>query len=194
MLKILTITALPLAAAAQSAPTSPAITPTPAKWAVGFGAGNGLEMHGGYYGRHLLAYGRLRGKWWGPTAGPTSALFGDDLNTRNHQFEIAALLGYPLAVGRSTLYGAAGLAYLDGRTLGEYRYTLRKSGLASTDGTHYYSYRDYRALGLPLEIGYLSPVSDSRQFRFGIAGQANYNPQQTVYCVLVTVWMGVSDQ
>lgn len=194
MFRIIIIMALPLALAAQSAPISSAVPPTPAKWAVGFGAGNGLEMHGGYYGRHLLAYGRLRGKWWGPKAGPTSSLFGDNLSTYNSQLEVAALLGYPLVVGRSTLYGAAGLAYLDGRTLGEYRYTLRESGLLSTDGTHYYSYRDYRALGLPLEIGYLSPAFDGQPFRLGIAGQANYNPQQTVYCVLVTIWLGISDQ
>lgn len=185
MFKCLLLGLLPLTAAAQSG-TAP--LPAAARWGLGIGVGNGLELHGGYYGRHLLAFGRLRGKWWGPESGPKSSVFGDDINTHSKQLEVAALVGYPLAVGRSTFYGAAGLAYLDGRELGQYRYTLRSSGLLSTDGTHYYSYHDYRALGLPLEIGYLSPAFGNGELRLGVAGQADFNPERTVYCVLLTLW------
>ena len=193
MFKSLFLWLLPLAATAQNAEP-----PAPARWAMGFGVGNGVEAHGGYYGRHLLAYGRVRGKWWGPVSGltpgasgATLAPPGEELTTRNRQVEVAALLGDPLTLGRSTLYAATGLAYLDGRRLGEYRYTLRQSGILSTEPTHYYRYRDYRALGLPVEIGYLAPVTARGQYRVGIAAQANYNPEQTVYCLLLTLWLGV---
>lgn len=184
MFKKLLFGFLPLTAAAQSAP---APRPAAAAWGFGVGVGNGLELHGGHYSPRLLAFGRLRGKRWGPESGPKPSLFGDDINTYSSQLEVAVLVGYPLAVGRSTLYGAAGLAYLSGRELGQYRYTLRKSGLLSADGTHYYSYRDYRALGLPLEIGYLSPELGYRRLRLGLAGQADFNPQQSVYCLLATL-------
>ncbi|WP_375417423.1 hypothetical protein [uncultured Hymenobacter sp.] len=175
---------MPVTAAAQSPPDP---RPAVASWGVGLGAGNGLALHGTYFSRHWLALGRLRGKWWGPESGPRPTLFGDDINTRSRQNEVAVLVGYPLAVGQSIIYGAAGLAYLRGRQLGEYRYTLRESGLISTDGTHYYRYRDYRALGLPLEIGYLAPAFDKEQLRLGLTGQADFNPEQIVYCVLATL-------
>lgn len=184
MLKHLLLALIPLTAAAQ-APAGPPLAA--AKWGFGAGLGNGLALHGGHYGPRLLALGRLRYKWWGPESGPQPQLFGDDINTRSRQTELAALVGYPLSVGESILYGAAGLAYLSGRQLGQYRYSVRRGGLISSDATHYYSYRDYRALGLPLEIGYLSPELGYHRLRLGLTGQLNFNPEQTVYCGLVTV-------
>ena len=151
------------------------------------GVGNGLALHGTYYGPRGLALGRLRGKWWGPAAGPGPELFGDDINTRSGQTEAAALLGYPLVLGRTVLYGAAGVAYVSGRELGPYRFTLREGGLLSTDATHYYSYRDYRGLGLPLEIGLLTPFTYDEQVQLGLAGQANFGAERAVYCLLGTV-------
>ena len=177
-----------LAAPAQTHP------PAPGTWHAGLGVGNGLEAHGGYRANHWLAFGRLRGKWWGPEQEPKGHLFGDDINTHSQQSEVALLLGFPLPVGRSYFYGATGVAYVSGRQLGEYRYSLRKSGLLSADATHYYAYRDYQAFGLPLEVGWQSPPLRSEAVRLGLAAQANLNPQHSVYCFLATISVVVFPQ
>ncbi|WP_191906524.1 hypothetical protein [Hymenobacter baengnokdamensis] len=112
------------------------------------------------------------------------------MNTRNRQLELAALVGYGLPLGRSLVYGAAGVGYLNGRQLGEYRYTAHYSGLLGSE-TYFYSYRSYQALGLPAEVGILSPKNRAGG-RWGLTFQANFNPEQTVYCALVSYWLGVS--
>ncbi|GAB3867322.1 hypothetical protein GCM10028824_09460 [Hymenobacter segetis] len=176
------------AQAQSAAPGSATSVPPPANaWYIGLGVGNGLEMHSGYKAPHWLAYGRLRGKWWGPDKEPKAHLFGDDVNTNSQQTEAAVLLGIPLAAGRSYFYAAAGVAYVSGRQLGEYRYSLRKSGLLSSDATHYYAYRDYQAIGLPLEVGWQSTAYADGNARFGLVGQANLNPEHSVFCLLGTV-------
>ena len=173
---------LPVAGMAQSASAPPATT-----WSSGFGVGNGVGLHVGYLKPHLMAWVRGRGKWWGPEKGPGADFFGSEINTKSRQFEVATLAGYPLAVGRSTFYAATGAAFVTGRKLGEYRFTTRTSGLVS-DPTHYYAHRDYKALGLPLEVGYLSPSFNAGHLRLGASAQANLNPQQSVYCLFFTVW------
>lgn len=169
----------------QSAP-APAAAP-PGAWYTGVGVGNGLALAAGYRTPHWRAYGQLRGKWWGPDKEPKAQLFGDDLNTRSRQTEAAVLLGYSLAAGPTFFYAATGVAYVRGRELGEYRYSLRKSGLLSADATHYYAYRDYQALGLPVEVGWQTASFSTVGMRLGISAQANFNPQHTVYCGLGTV-------
>ncbi|MBH8557328.1 hypothetical protein [Hymenobacter negativus] len=161
-------------------------------WYIGLGVGNGAEIYGGYHAPHWLAYGRLRGKWWGPDKEPKAHLFGDDVNTSSRQTEVAALLGVPVAAGRSYFYAAAGVAYVSGRQLGEYRYSVRKSGLLSSDATHYYAYRDYQAIGLPLELGWQSAAYADGNARFGLVGQVNLNPQHSVFCLLATVSVRLS--
>lgn len=188
MYKILLASLLPGLSLAQTTPVSSA---APHSFRVGVGVGNGVELHGGYSQRRLLAYGRLRGKWWGPTNGPKANWLGDDINTRSWQAEAAALLGYPLPVGRALVYGAAGLAYVRGRQLGEYRYSIRRNGGLVTNAEHFYAYRDYQALGVPLEVGVLLPPLGPGQLRLGLAGQANLNPQHSVYCLLLTIWSGL---
>lgn len=186
MLKPVLLALLPLTAAQRPADPPPA-SPE-ARWGLGAGVGNGLAVQGGYYGPRLLVLGRLRTKWWGPDTEPKANLTGDEVNTRSRQTEAAVLLGYPLPVGRALLYGGTGLAYVVGRQLGDYRYSIRRNGGLTTDATHYYAYRDYQALGLPLELGLLSaPIRKSRT-RLGLTVQANLNPEQPVYCVLLTVW------
>lgn len=175
-----------LSLAARAQPAAPAPT-LPDRWHIGVGVGNGGAVQGGYEGPHWLAYGRVRGKWWGPETAPRAALLGDNVNTYSQQKEAAVLLGYAVAAGRSRFYAAAGVAYVSGRQLGEYRYSLRKSGLLSADATHYYAYRDYQAIGLPLEVGWQAPAFARETTRLGLAGQANLNPQHSVYCVLATI-------
>ena len=174
---------LPVAGMAQQVLAPPAAT-----WSSGAGVGNGVELHVGYLKPHLMTWVRGRGKWWGPEKGPGADFFGSEINTKSRQFEVAALAGYPLAVGRSTFYAATGAAFVAGRKLGEYRFTTRTSGGLAADPTHYYAYRDYTALGLPLEIGYLSPPFNAGYLRLGASAQANLNPQQSVYCLFFTVW------
>ena len=178
---------LPTAALARQA--APVASAAPRAWSGGFGAGNGLELHVGRWESRFIAFGRVRGKWWGPTTGPTADWFGSNLNTRSRQVEAAALVGYPLAVGPLTLYAATGVAYVNGRQLGEYRFTLRTSG-ALSDATHYYSYRDYQAVGWPLDVGILSPRFGAEKARAGLSFQANLNPQHSVFCLLATFWIG----
>ena len=91
------LTFLPMAGMAQ-----PVFAPPAATWSSGAGVGNGVELHVGYLKPHLMAWMRGRGKWWGPEKGPEADFFGSEINTKSRQFEVAALAGYPLAVGRST--------------------------------------------------------------------------------------------
>lgn len=157
-------------------------------WGGGIGVGNGLELHAAHISPHVLVLGRLRGKWWHETTDTGSGWLSSDSDGLSRQFEAAALLGYPVAAGRSVLYGATGLAYVNGQQAGAYRYTVRSSGLLS-DPTNYYAHRNYQALGVPLELGWLSPPLGSK-IRLGVTGQANLNPQQSVFCLLTTVWFG----
>lgn len=173
------------------AATGPGFRPGPGKfptgtWSGGLGVGNGLELHANYQtDGHLLLLGRARYKWWGPSSGPSSGLL-DQLNTRSRQVEVAALAGYGVPVGRGRLYATAGLAYVLGRQLNGYRYATYASGFLSSDATYYYAYRRYQALGLPLEASFLAPPL-ARGPRLGLAFQANLTPEQSVYCVLLTL-------
>jgi hypothetical protein len=135
-----------------------------------------------------MALGRVRGKWWHAANAPDSGFFGDP-ETRSRQVEVAALVGYPMAVGSSRFYAAAGLGYVTGSRPGEYRYTLRTSGLLS-DPKNFYAHHQYQALGIPLEAGWQSPGLGAEKVRIGVAGQANLNPQQAVFCLLATAWFG----
>ena len=150
------------------------------------GVGNGLGAHVGYFHHDWLLLGRARYKWWGPDAKPGNG-FTEHLNTRSRQAELAALAGYSRALGGSLLYAATGLAYVAGRELGTYRYTLRSSGLLS-GATHHYSYRDYQALGLPLELGIMLP-SIKNHLGPGLSLQANLNPEHSDFCAFITFWL-----
>lgn len=167
---------LPLGGLAQEAPA----------WGGGVGIGNGVEAHLGRQQRGWLALGRVRYRWWGPSSGPGSSLL-DGVNTKARQLEVAAMAGYGLPVGGTLFYGGTGLSYLAGRQLGEYRYAVAHGGAVSSR-TYYFAYRDYQALGLPLEIGWLAPPRKGA--RFGVAFQANFNPERTLYCGMLTMWMG----
>jgi hypothetical protein len=157
-----------------------------AAWGGGIGVGNGLEAHVGRQQQRWLLLGRVRYRWWGPSSGPGSSFF-DNLDTRSRQTEVAALGGYGLPLGPTLVYGAAGLSYLNGRQLGEYRYALTQSGLFGSN-TYYYSFRSYQAVGLPIEIGMLARTY--RDVRFGLVFQANFNPEKTLYCGMLTCWLG----
>jgi len=150
-------------------------------------------VHGGYLAAgHWLVLGGARGKWWGPSSGPGArwiSLF-ESLNTSSRQYEGAVLGGYALPLGRWLTYGAAGLGYVAGRQLGEYRYSLRGNGLFISDATHYYAYRDYQALGVPLEASVLAPAIARANLRLGLTLQANLNPEHSVYCLLLSIWPG----
>ncbi|NML68083.1 hypothetical protein HHL22_23030 [Hymenobacter sp. RP-2-7] len=167
---------LPLGSLAQNAPA----------WGGGVGVGNGVEVHAGRQQRGWLALARVRYRWWRPGSGPGSS-FLDDVNTKSRQLEVAAMAGYGVPLGRTLLYGGTGLSYLYGRHLGDCRYTAAYSGLVGSR-TYYYAYRDYQALGLPLEIGWLSPPR--QQARLGLAFQANFNPERTLFGGMLTLWLG----
>jgi len=163
--------------------------PSPS-WAGGFGLGNGVEIHVARTQQRLLLLGRGRYKLWGPESGPGSAFsLLQALNTRSQQVELAALAGSSLPLGRTLLYGAAGVGYVAGRQLGEYRYSIQTNSILG-EATHYYAYRDYQALGVPLEAGLLLPESKKRPVRLGLAFQANLNPEHSVYCALLSFWFG----
>lgn len=180
-------------ALAQTTPAQPAAPLPPAAaaaggWGGGIGIGNGLEMHAAYLKNHFLLLGRSRYKWWRPDSGPGANGLFQRLNTRSRQVEVAALVGYAQPVGRGLAYAAAGVGYVVGRQLGEYRFTLRGNEFLVND-THYYAYRSYQALGVPLEIGFISPL-EKRGTRLGLSLQANLNPEHSVYCVLLSLWFG----
>lgn len=182
-LSLLLASALPLASQAQVPTAGPA-------WAGGLGLGNGVEIHVARTQQRLLLLGRARYKVWGPEAGPGSAFsLLQTLNTRSQQAELAALAGGSLPLGRALAYGAAGVGYVAGRQLGEYRYSVQTNSFLG-EATHYYAYRDYQALGVPLEAGLLLPESKKRPVRLGLAFQANLNPEHSAYCALLTFWFG----
>lgn len=135
-----------------------------------------------------MALGRVRGKWWHAADAPNRGVFGDP-ETRSRQVEAAVLVGYPLAVGGSRFYAATGLGYVDGNHTGEYRYTVRTSGLLS-DPKNFYTQLHYQALGVPVEAGWQSPGLGAEKVRVGLSAQLNMNPQQAVFCLLATVWFG----
>ncbi|MDQ2772971.1 MAG: hypothetical protein M3Y54_21000 [Bacteroidota bacterium] len=109
------------------------------------------------------------------------------LNTRSRQAEGALLAGYDLTKGHNRAYAAAGLGYVAGRKLGEYRYTIH--GNSIIEQTHYYAYTQYQALGLPLEIGAMHSFPRAR-LALGLSLQANLNPDQSQYCLLFSMWFG----
>ncbi|MBF9237983.1 hypothetical protein I2I05_11315 [Hymenobacter sp. BT683] len=176
------------AARAQPASPAPAATPLSGIWDGGVGIGNGIEIHGGYLSNHFLLLGRTRYKWWRPDSGPGSTGLFRQFNTRSRQTEVAALAGYSMPLSGTLLYAGAGVGYVTGRQLGEYRYTLRGNALIGGD-THYYAYRRYQAIGLPLEAGILFPAPKFKP-SFGVTFQANLNPEQSVFCLLFTLWSG----
>lgn len=176
---------LPSTALAQNARSE---IPLTVSWEYGLGLGNGAAIHIAHFRPHLMALGRVRGKWWRGANAPDGGLFGDP-ETRSQQVEVAALIGYPVVVGGSRFYAATGLGYVNGSQAGEYRYTTRTSGLLS-DPKNFYAHYQYQALGLPLEVGWQSPGLGADKVRLGVAGQANLNPQQSVFCCLATVWFG----
>ncbi len=182
-MKILLFSLLPLGALAQNPPTSP----SPPAWGGGLAVGNALEAHVGAQRQSWVALGRVRYNWWGPSSGPGSSLF-DNINTRSRQLEVAALVGYSRPLGRGSGYGAIGVSYLRGRQLGEYSYSVDKSGLLNKP-SYFFSYRRYQALGLPLEIGALTPPNQ-RGARASVALQANLNPEKPIYCLLIGFWIG----
>lgn len=164
--------------------------PTTASWEYGLGLGNGAAVHVAHFRPRLMALVRVRGKWWRSADAPGGGLFNEP-ETRSRQFEAAALLGYPVVVGGSRLYAATGLGYVSGRQAGAYRYTIRTSGLLSSDPKNFYAHYQYQALGIPVEVGWQSPFLGPNKVRLGVAGQANFNPQQSVFCLLATVWFRV---
>ncbi|MGI4833661.1 MAG: hypothetical protein ACRYFK_09395 [Janthinobacterium lividum] len=168
---------MPLASLAQS--------PAPA-WGGGVALGNGLEAHVGAQRQGWLLLGRARYRWWGPRSGP-GASWLDDRNTSSRQVELAALGGYGLPLKQGLLYGGLGLGYLNGRQLGDYRYAIAQNSLLGTS-TYYFAYRNYQALGLPVELGVLTGPRYGG--RLGLAFQANFNPEKTLYCGLLTLWLG----
>ena len=176
---------LPNAALAQ---TTRMESSPPVSWEYGLGLGNGAAIHIAHFRPHFMALGRVRSKWWHAADTPDSGVFGDP-ETRSRQVEVAALVGYPVAVGGSRFYAAAGLGYVNGSQAGEYRYTVRTSGLLS-DPKNFYAHYEYQALGVPVEAGWQSPGLGPEKVRVGLSGQANFNPQQAVFCLLATVWFG----
>ena len=177
MWKLLLLLGMPLAGLAQ--------TLAPA-WGGGLGVGNGVEAHAGYQRPGWSPLARVRYHWRGPAAGPGSGWL-DDTNTDSRQLEVAALGVYTISLGKKLLYGGLGVSYLNGRQLGDYRYTVRQSGLLGS-ATYYYSYRDYQALGLPVEVSLLS--GSRSNVRLGLSFQANFNPEKTQYCGMLTFWLG----
>lgn len=188
MIKILLCCLMPVVGLAQTSTTKPGLT---ASWGYGLGIGNGLALHLGHFSPHLVVLGRVRGKWWQAPNETGGGLFGNP-NTRAQQMEVSTLLGYPITMGGARLYAAAGLGYVAGRHAGEYRYTIRTSGLLS-EPKNFYAHRSYQALGVPLEIGLMSQPLGADGVRVGFAAQANLNPQQSVFCLLATVWFGKSN-
>ena len=168
---------MPLAGLAQT------LAPT---WGGGLGVGNGVVAHLAYQRPGWSPLARARYRWWGPSSGPGSS-FLDATNTNSHQLELGALGVYRLPVGRGLLYGGLGISYLKGRQLGDYRYAVQQTGVLGST-TYYYSYRDYQALGLPVEVSLLTP--SRKNVRFGLAFQANFNPEKTLYCGMLTFWLG----
>ncbi|GAB3637422.1 hypothetical protein GCM10027422_30120 [Hymenobacter arcticus] len=174
---------LPLVASAQVA-SGPLPAP---RWSAGAGVGNAVGVYLAYERGPLLLLGRARYWWRGAASGPGSRWF-DKVNTRSRQTEVGLLAGRSLPLGRGQLYGAAGLAWVGGRKLGEYRYSVQYSGVLGSE-EYVFAYRQYQALGLPLEVGVQTPLRPDGA-RWGLALQANLNPQQSLFCALLTLTLG----
>ncbi|OGX88226.1 hypothetical protein BEN47_09045 [Hymenobacter lapidarius] len=179
------ISQVALAQPVSPAPSAPTLT---GSWSGGLGVGNGVEIHAGYFANRFVVLGRTRYKWWRPDSGPGSSGLFRRFNTRSRQTEVAALAGYSVPVRSALVYAGAGVGYVAGRQLGDYRYTLRGNAAISND-TYYYAYRRYQAIGLPLEVGFVCPAPNP-DLNVGISFQANLNPEQSVFCLLVTLWGG----
>lgn len=177
MWKTTVLLAMPLAGLAQAPELN---------WGGGVAVGLGLEAHAGAQRAGWLALGRMRYRWWGPSSGP-GASWLDDRNTSSRQLEVAVLGGYGLPLGRGLLYGGLGLGYLHGRQLGEFRYAVAQNTLFGNK-SYYFAYRDYQALGLPVELGILTRPWQG--VRAGVAFQADFNPEKPLYCALLTCWLG----
>ncbi|UYZ64593.1 hypothetical protein [Hymenobacter weizhouensis] len=137
----------------------------------------------------LALLGRVRYKWWVPASIRQHTALLDQFNTRSRQTEYALLAGYPVLVrGGGVVMAAAGVAYVAGRQLGEHRYT--EKGFF-TD-SHVFSYTQYRAVGVPVQLSWIgaTPNIGSRSsVRAGVSLQANFNPVQPDFTVLVNlVW------
>ena len=118
---------------------------------------------------------------------PPAAAYSATPKPAPDRLKLRLWLGIRWRWGGSRFYAAAGLGYVDGSQAGEYRYTVRTSGLLS-DPNNFSAHHQYQALGLPLEAGWQSPGLGAEKVRVGLAGQANLNPQQAVFCLLATVW------
>lgn len=158
-------------------------------WQVGAGVGNGVCVFGGVSWPRAVALLRGRYLWRGPNQEPFRHKLIQHLDTRSRQVEGAALLGYPMQLGRGTLQVASGLALVGGRLLTDYRFSKVSSGFISSS-THYFAYRRYVAVGLPLELSWQNKPLQREDGTLGISVQANLNPQHSTLCVLLTFTAG----
>ncbi|MCC3159324.1 hypothetical protein LJ737_18930 [Hymenobacter sp. 15J16-1T3B] len=150
------------------------------------GVGNGLGAGAAYERGPWLLLARTRYKWWIPREIDLNPVFSR-LNSRSRQAEAALLLGRALTAGAHRFHAAAGVAFLAGRNLGDYRYTLRRSGLFSSPSTDYFAYQRYTALGLPLELGWQVQLDELGVTRLGLTAQGNLNPQHRDLTLLATL-------
>ncbi|GAB2952136.1 hypothetical protein GCM10027048_16480 [Hymenobacter coalescens] len=164
----------------------PAHAQQPTGLTLGMGVGNGLGASATYERGAWLLTGRLRYKWWIPREIDLNPVFSR-LNSRSRQAEAALLLGRSLTTGTHRFHAAAGVAYVAGRNLGAYRYTLRRSGLFSSPSTDYFAYQRYSALGVPLEVGWQVSLDPLGVTRLGITAQGNLNPQRHDLTLLATL-------
>jgi hypothetical protein len=157
----------------------------PDQLSLSLGLGTGVAAALSYEHHSWLLLTRTRHKWWIPSRFELDGVF-NRVNSRSRQTEAGLLLGRTLRAGAHRFHAAAGLAYLSGRDLLAYRYTLRRSGLTGRT-TDYFAYRRYRALGLPLELGWEAAVGRERFNRLGITAQADLNPERPDFTLLATL-------
>ena len=153
---------------------------------VGAGLGNGLGAEAGWFGRRVALLGRVRYAWWLPQDIRRSSKLFDGYNTRSRQTEYAALAGYPLPVAGGVVTAAAGLAYVHGRQLDEFRYA--RKGLFGN--SYVFSYTRYQALGVPVQLSWVAAtpnIGSRTSVRAGVSLQANFNPVQPDFTLLVNL-------
>lgn len=175
-----------LPAWAQSAPALP--REALSTFYGGLGIGNGLAAEAGQLWPRAVLLGRVRYKYWVPNSIRQHTKLFDGFNTRSRQTECAVLGGYPLPLGRGVLIAATGVAYVSGRQLGDYRYT--RKGFFSD--SHVFSYRRYQALGLPVQLSWMGltrRLGQAHPLQIGVSAQADFNPAQTEFCLLLTLTM-----